>query len=165
MVYDNGGFAMLKIDSFYDSHFEDEIEIGVSAETAFGFFEAMEANYTRWHPDHRRFEWRKGRGIAVGNVFWFEEVIGGKVLRKEVRITEVVPGRYFAFTLVNPLMRFFLPLLSFGFEPHGTGCIFRAELRLHGIGPLGRRLNRREFDAVDTHISEEGRNLKRLLEA
>ncbi|HEY9013004.1 MAG TPA: SRPBCC family protein [Devosia sp.] len=156
---------MLRIDSFYDFHFEDEIAVEASPAAAFGFFEAMEANYVRWHPDHRRFEWRKGRGIAVGNVFWFEEVIGGNTLRKEVRITQVVPDRYFAFTMVNPLMRFFLPRLSFGFEPRNGGCLFRAELHLHGIGPIGRRLNKREFDVVDVHMVEEGRNLKRLLEA
>ena len=49
-------------------------------------------------------------------------------------------------------------------EPDGGGMVFRAELRLHGIGPLGRRLNKREFDAVELHMAEEGRNLKALLE-
>lgn len=155
---------MLREISFYDFRFEDSIAIGAEPAAGFAFFENMEANYTRWHPDHLKFEWRQGRGLAVGNIFYFEERIAGKLQKKETRITEVVPNRYFAFTMVNPVFRFFLPHLSFGFEPTAAGFLFRAELRLHGIGPLGRRLNRREFAAVDVHMAEEGRNLKALLE-
>lgn len=156
---------MIRILGFYDMLFEDSIDIDAPPAAAFGFFENMEANYPRWHPDHLLFEWRKGRGLAVGNVFYFEERIAGKLQKKETRITEVVPERYFAFTLTNPLFRFFLPHLSFAFEPRAGGCTFRAELRLHGIGPIGRRLHRKEFAAVERHMAEEGRNLKRLLEA
>src|SRR5690606_33407055 len=138
------------------------ISIDAPPAAGFAFFENMQANYTRWHPDHVRFEWRKGRGLAEGNVFYFEERIAGKLQKKETRITKVVPDRYFAFTMVNPVFRFFLPHLSFGFEPDGQGHAFTAQLRLHGIGPLGRQLNKREFDAVDVHMAEEGRNLKAI---
>lgn len=149
---------------FYNFQFEDSIEINAPPEDGFAFFQNMETNYVRWHPDRISFEWRKGRGLEVGNVFYFEERIAGKIQRKETRITEVIPGRYFAFTMVNPLFRFFLPHLSFGFEPTATGCRFEAILRLHGIGPMGRRINKKEFDAVEVHMGEEARNLKRLLE-
>lgn len=155
---------MLRVLSFYDFLFEDSIQIQAAAERGFAFFEGMDANYTRWHPDHLKFEWRRGRGLAVGNEFHFEEVIGGQRQVKTTRIVEVIPDRFFAFTMVNPLFRFFLPRLSFGFEPQGQGFLFRAEIRLHGIGPLGRRLNRREFEAVERHMAEEGQNLKALLE-
>lgn len=155
---------MIREISFYNFQFEDSIAIAAPPEAGFAFFEAMETNYTRWHPDHIKFEWRHGHGLAVGTEFYFEERIAGKLQRKLTRITEVQPGRYFAFTMVNPVFRFFLPHLSFGFEPDGAGMTFRAELRLHGIGPLGRRLNRREFDAVEAHMAEEGANLKALLE-
>lgn len=156
---------MLVVDSLYDFHFEDQIAIKAPASAGFAFFEDMEANYTRWHPDHLSFAWRRGRGLSVGNEFHFEETIAGRRQAKTTRIIEVVPDRMFAFAMVNPLFRFFLPRLSFGFEPNGDGFVFRAEIHLHGIGPLGRRLNRREFDAVETHMAEEGRNLKVLLEA
>lgn len=155
---------MIRVLGFYDVQFEDSIAIGAPTAAAFDFFENMETNYTRWHPDHLLFEWRKGRGLAVGNVFYFEERIAGKLQKKETRITEVVPGRYFAFTMTNPLYRFFLPHLSFAFEPSADGCSFRAEMRLHGIGPIGRRMHRKEFAAVEQHMAEEGSNLKRLLE-
>lgn len=150
--------------SFYDFAFVDSIDIAAAAEDGFAFFEHMDANYLRWHPDHRAFAWRKGHGIAEGNEFAFEEIIAGKKQRKHTRITAVEPNRYFAFTMVNPLFRFFLPHLSFGFEPSWTGFTFAAEIRLHGIGPLGRKLNAREFAAVEQHMKEEGENLKTLLE-
>lgn len=156
---------MFRVLGFYDMQFEDRTEIGAPPEAAFAFFDSMESNYTRWHPDHLFFEWRRGRKVAVGNVFYFEERIAGKLQKKETRIIEVVPGRYFAFTMTNPLFRFFLPHLSFAFEPSAGGCSFRAEMRLHGIGPLGRRLHQKEFAAVEQHMAEEGSNLKRLLEA
>ena len=155
---------MIREISFYDFAFEDSIAIAAPPSAGFACFENMEANYVPWHPNHLKFEWRNGRRLAVGNEFYFEERIAGKLQRKLTRITEVRPDRYFAFTMVNPVFRFFLPHLSFGFEPDGDGMVFRAELRLHGIGPLGRRLNKREFDAVQVHMAEEGRNLKALLE-
>ena len=155
---------MIRNISFYDFQIEDRIDIDAPPAAAFGFFEDMEANYTRWHPAHIRFEWRKGRGLAVGTEFFFEETIAGKRQAKLVTITEVEQDRCFAFVPKNPVFRFFLPRLWFAFEPRGGGCTFRAGIRLHGIGPFGRRLNRREFDAVEAHMAEEGRNLKALLE-
>ena len=149
---------------FYSLVFEDRIHIAAPPERGFAFFEAMEEkDYRRWHPDHMGFEWRKGRGIALGNVCWFRERIGGKVLEKEVRFTEVVPNRFYAFAPTGRLMRAFLPRMSFAFHPDGAGFIFEAEIHLRA-GPLGERLNRRDFAAVGQHIAEEGRNLKALLE-
>lgn len=81
-----------------------------------------------------------------------------------MRIIDVQPDRYFAFQPTNPVFRFFMPRLSFSFEPTTIGFTFRAIIDLHGIGPLETRLNKREFDAVEEHMREEGQNLKRLLE-
>jgi hypothetical protein len=155
---------MLEVTGFYSFRFADQIWIDAPAQAGFDFFANMETNYLRWHPDHLAFEWREGRGLEVGNVFFFEERIGGKVLKKSTRITAVEPSRYFAFTPVNPVMWLFLPRLSFAFEPERGGFVFRAELRMRGIGPMGRKLNRKEFEAVEVHMAEEGANLKALLE-
>jgi hypothetical protein len=156
---------MQRITGFYSFRFEDRIPIAAPPEAGFAFFQDMEANYLRWHPDHLGFEWRKGRGIVPGTVIWFRERIAGKVLEKEVRITDLVPDRFFAFEPVGRLTRAFLPRMSFAFHPDAGGFVFEAEVHLRGVGPLGRRLNRREFDAVERHMDEEGRNLKALLEA
>ena len=148
---------------FFSLVFEDRIHINAPPESGFAFFDEMETNYARWHSDHLGFEWRQGRGIAPGNVCWFRERIGGKVLEKEVRVTEVAPNRFYAFVPTGRLMRAFLPRMSFAFHPDGAGFIFEAEIHLRA-GPLGERLNRRDFAAVEQHMAEEGRNLKALLE-
>jgi hypothetical protein len=86
------------------------------------------------------------------------------VLEKEVRITEVEPDRFFAFAPTGGLLRAFVPWMSFAFRPEPGGFVFNAEVHLRGIGPFGRRLNRREFAAVEQHMAEDGQNLKVLLE-
>jgi hypothetical protein len=156
---------MQQITGFYGLTFEDRIFIAAPPEQGFAFFQQMEASYTRWHPDHIAFEWRKGRGLTVGNVFWFSETINGKRLDKEVRITEVVPDRLLAFEPTSWLFRAFLRRMSFAFHPEPGGHVFEARIVMRGIGPLGRRLNRADFAAVERHMAEEGRNLKILLEA
>jgi len=150
---------------FFSFNFENRTFMAAPPERGFAFFEAMDANYRRWHPDHLDFEWVRGRGLKVGTMFRFSERIAGKTLTKQVRITEVVPNRFFAFEPTGWLMRVFLWRMSFGFRPEPGGFVFEAEIRLRGIGPLGQRLNQREFAAVERHMAEEGRNLKALVEA
>jgi hypothetical protein len=150
---------------FYGLTFEDRIFIAAPAERGFAFFETMEENHTRWRLDHIAFAWRKGRGLAVGNVFWFDERIGGKRMDKQVRLIEVVPDRLIVFEPSSWLLRAFLPRLSFTFLPETGGFTFEGRIVMRGVGPLGRRLNRRDFAAVERHMAEEGSNLRSLLES
>lgn len=144
--------------------FEDSIFIMAPAERVYAFFENMEENYLRWHPDHLCFEWRKGRGLEAGNIFYFEEKIAGQVLKKETRFTRIIPQRHIEFTMVNWFFRWFIPKMTFIMEPQEGGCVFTGQVILRGIGPLGKWLHRQEFAAVRQHMKEEGENLKKLLE-
>jgi hypothetical protein len=149
----------------FSFRFEDRTFIAAPPEAGFAFFQEMATNYRRWHPDHLGLEWRQRSGIEVSSVIWFRERIAGKVLEKEVRITEVVPDRCFAFAPTGGLLRAFLPRMSFAFRPEPGGFVFAAEIHLRGVGPLGRRFNRRKFAAVEQHMAKEGQNLKELLES
>jgi hypothetical protein len=142
----------------------DSIHIRAEPAAVTRFFEEMEGNYLRWHPDHRLFRWEEGKGLAKGNVFCFEEVIGGKRMNKRVVFTRVEPNRHIEFTFVNRLLALILPRFVFRYEPEGDGVRFTAEIHIR-TGPVGAWLNRREFEAVRRHMREEGENLKRLLEA
>lgn len=133
-------------------------------EAIFRFFEKMEDNYLRWHPDHRLFRWEVGRGLMPGVVFYFEEVIGGKLQRKRVEYTRIEAGRHIEFTFTSRLLRLILPGIRFLVEPEGEGVRFTQEIRVR-TGPVGAWLNRREFDAVRQHMKEEGENLKQMLES
>lgn len=108
--------------------------------------------------------WPLGQGVQLGNRFYFEEVIAGKLLKKSVAFTRVEVGRHIEFTPTSWLMRLFLPRLAFRTEVMSSGRFrFIAEIFLR-VGPLGVRLNRREFDAVREHMRIEGINFKRFAE-
>ena len=142
----------------------DTTEITTTPEKIFQFFDAMDLHYLQWHPDHRYFRWVSGRGLAVGNVFYFEEVIAGKRLKKQVVFTRIEPHAHIEFAPTFWLMRLFLPRMLFRIEVAGPAtCTLVAEIHLR-VGPLAARLNKREFDAVRAHMQIEGLNLKRILE-
>jgi hypothetical protein len=143
---------------------EETTRIRASPETVYRFFEAMEANYERWHPDHVAFRWVDGGGLEPGAEAYFEERIAGKPQAKTVRFVELVPGRYIEFEPTSRLIRLLMPSISFAIEPREEDCDLTQRIRVR-TGPIGARLNRREFDAVRAHMREEGQNLKRILEA
>ena len=132
-------------------------------EAVFAFFDNMAENYRRWHPDHVLFRWEGAGGLREGVRFDFEERISGKLLKKRVRFTRIVPGRLIEFALTNPLFRLVLPSIAFAIEPAEGGVRVTQTIRIR-TGPVGAWLNRREFAAVQQHMNEEGENLKRILE-
>ena len=127
------------------------------------FFEEMESNYTRWHPDHRRFKWLEGRGIREGVVFEIEEEIRGKLQKKRLVYTRVINGHHMEFAPASKLARLVLPRIIFKIIPDRDGCRLVQEIHIR-IGPVGAWLNRKEFYAVRQHMKEEGEYLKKLLE-
>lgn len=144
----------------------EEIEVCATPGDVFAFFEGMDnARYLAWHPDHKLFRWTQGSGLAMGNQFYFEEVIAGKLLKKNVVFTRIEPGSHIEFAPTFWLMRLFLPRLVFRLEASGANRYrFIAEIFLR-MGPLAARLNRRGLDAVREHMRIEGVNLKRFAEA
>ncbi|WP_331236405.1 SRPBCC family protein [Natronorarus salvus] len=142
---------------------EERTRIGAPPEEVFRYFEEMDSNYEEWHPDHITFRWVEGEGLERGNRSYFEEVIGGTLMKKTVWYAAVEPDRYIELRPTSRLIRFVLPYISFAFEPDGEGCRVVQRIKIR-TGPIGARLNRREFDAVRRHMNEEGENLKRILE-
>ncbi len=141
----------------------DSIQIVTQPEAIFRFFDEMEQNYLLWHPDHVCFRWMSGRGVKEDNVFYFEEYIAGKLLKKKTVFTRVVPGQHIEFAPTFWLMKLFLPRFIFRIEQEPGACRFIAEIHLR-IGPLAAKLNKKELDAVREHMSVEGENIKRILE-
>jgi hypothetical protein len=109
------------------------------------------------------FRWEHDQGLHEGAVFYFEERIAGKLLKKRVRFTRIVPGKLIEFAPVSGIFRLFLPKIAFAIEPtvHGIRVTQTIQVR---TGPIGAWINRREFAAVQKHMDEEGMNLKRILE-
>jgi hypothetical protein len=143
----------------------DSIEVQASVQRFFEFFEDMsQERYLDWHPDHRIFRWTRGQGIKPGNRFYFEEIIAGRLLKKSVEFTRVEEDRHIEFAPTFWPMRLFLPRLVFRAEAEGPQAFwFIAEIFLR-VGPIGARLNKREFDAVREHMRIEGVNFKHYAE-
>lgn len=143
----------------------DTVEVHASPADVFAFFDDMDdARYLGWHPDHKVFRWTRGKGLTVGNEFYFEEVIAGKPFRKNVAFTRIDEGTRIEFAPTFWLMRLFLPRFVFRLERIANSQYrFIAEIFLR-VGPLGARLNKRELDAVREHMRVEGLNLKRFVE-
>lgn len=59
---------------------------------------------------------------------------------------------------------FFLPRMSFAFDSQkNNSTLLRVQVQVR-VGPLGARLNRKEFDAVRKHMEEEGQYIKKWAE-
>lgn len=142
----------------------DSIEVTADVAAFFAFFHGMSnERYLSWHPDHKAFRWTRRQGVQVGNRFYFEEVIAGKLLKKSVEFTRAEP-HYIEFKPTFWLMQLFLPKLVFKAEIlHSGAFLFIAEIFLR-VGPIGARLNKREFGAVREHMRIEGINLKKFAE-
>lgn len=138
--------------------------IAATSEDIYGFFEEMEKNYERWHPDHITFRWTSGGGLEQDAEAYFEERIAGTLQKKTVQFVEVVPDRYIEFKPTSLLVGLLMPHISFTIDADSDGCEFTQRIKVR-TGPIGARLNRREFDAVRTHMREEGENLKQILES
>lgn len=142
---------------------KDSIEIKASPEAIFRFFEEMESNYLQWHPDHVVYRWISGRGVKEGDVFYFEEYIAGKLLKKRVAFTRVIPNQHIEFAPTFWLMKLFLPRMLFRIQQVSDGCRFIAEVHLR-MGPLAQRAHKKELEAVREHMRIEGLNIKRIVE-
>lgn len=142
----------------------ESIDIRARPGQVFRFFEEMEKNYLRWHPDHRAFRWLDYGGLRDGSRFYLEERIGGKLLRRTMVITQVESGRLLAFAPASFWIRLLMPRLSFRIEGIRGGSRLEADIRVR-TGPLGAWLNRKEFDAVRLHMRQECENLKGIVEA
>jgi len=139
-------------------------DVHASPAAIFQFFEEMEARYLQWHPDHKLFRWVSGRGLTEGNVFYFEEFIAGKLLKKEVVFTCIERHTRIEFTPTFWLLRLFLPRMIFRIvEQSPASCRLIAEIHLR-MGPLAVRFHKRELDAVREHMRVEGINLRAIVE-
>lgn len=142
---------------------EETTGMKASPKEVYLFFEKMEENYERWHPDHITFQWIDGGVLEEGAKAYFEEEIAGKLQKKTVQFTQIDPDRYIEFKPTSRVIGLLMPHISFTITPRSDGCELTQRIKVR-TGPIGARLNRREFDAVRKHMQEEGENLKRISE-
>ena len=101
------------------------IEINSTPDAVFSFFEDMEANYLRWHPDHIEFRWVSGHGLREGHVAHYAERIAGppSVTAAAVPPEPTAPREFRRPPRRTPLrLRARLPHPASGESPGPTSC-------------------------------------------
>jgi len=106
----------------------------------------------------------KGRDLMKGKISYFEESIGGELMKKRVIYTKIIPNQYIEFVPESRLIRIILRKMTFSIEPSDSYCKLTAKVLIEWVGPLVRKLNKEKFRAVRKHMREEGENLKKILE-
>jgi len=140
------------------------IKIKASPEKIFNWFIGLKdsESYRAWHPNHVVMRWIKGEPFEEGSVVYFEEYLHGKMHKGKFICTKVVPNRLIEYKPPFPLS-IFVPRNQFIIEPTDEGsCIFTATIKVR-MGPLSRRLSRRQIEGVKRHMKEEGENLKAIM--
>jgi hypothetical protein len=63
--------------------FEETTRVHASPEAIYSFFETMDANYERWHPDHIEFRWVEGETLTEGTKSLIRGIRCGKDTAKD----------------------------------------------------------------------------------
>ena len=144
----------------------DTVGIRATPERVFDWLAHLEDNYTSWHPDHVSCRHAAGPRFAPGAVYRIEQYLHGKLHRLTLRVTRVIPNREITYRIAPGFYG------TFRMVPQASGVQFVAELsmgcRAPVLGPvldrLLRHVLRRRLSAQETHMREEGENLRALLE-
>ena len=143
------------------------IEIKTTPEKIWEFFTHLEKNYTTWHPkDHVKFIWTSYKPLELGSTIYSEQYVFGKIQKYKGYIKEIVPNRKIVFGFRYPVS-LITPKIEWLMEPKRSNTIFTAITYMRA-GHLYKKLFKKGMknliEAHDKHISEEGENLKKILE-
>jgi hypothetical protein len=147
----------------------DTTHVRAEPEQVWQFFASMESHYRQWHPDHIAWQDLEGDATQEGSVIYATERLGHRYLRGRFFIDEVEAKRFFSYRLEFPFS-----LVRAGgsirLEPsEDGGCDLVAEVhagyRTPVVGSIIDAILRRRIPVEDLrrHMTEEGRNMDRLL--
>ncbi len=145
----------------------DSIEIHTSPRRLFAWLERLPHVYQSWHPDHVACRVLRGSFLEVGSEIECEEYLHGNLHSMRFRMTKVIPDRRVEYEIEG------MGRGAFEVRTNGDTVIFVAELEIGSEAPiLGSLFDlifsplfRHRIEAMRQHMSEEGRNLKAILES
>jgi len=147
------------------TNLKDSIEINTEPERVFnGLIKVFSSPeyFKKWHKDHVKCQWRRGKPFHRGSVLYIEETLHGKLHKMKFLGIEVEPNRRIEYRLLFPTS-IICPHGSFLIESKGKSCLFTATLSFR-LGWLFSTFTRGRVEAIKRHMNEEGKNLKELLE-
>lgn len=144
----------------------DTVDIQAPPERVWAWLNELPHHYRDWHPAHIDCRYIRGDNLAVGAVLQVNEYLHEKPHSLMLHADVVVPDRLLRYSGRGFRGAFIL-------EPVDEGTRFTAELEFGICLPLGgrlldvvlRRVLAKRLSAFQTHMREEGENLRRLLEA
>ena len=105
----------------------------------------------------------KGNPHEEGSIAYAEEILGGKVCKIKMLCTNVEKYRKVEYKTFFSLS-IFHPNSDYIFEPKGQRCVFTAINRFK-IPKVFKKKVESLVKETETHIKEEGINLKKILES
>ena len=144
---------------------KDSIEIKATPDKIFdGLIKVFSSQeyYKKWHKDHVKCQWLKGKPFEEGSILYVEEYLHGELHKMKFLSTKLEPNRKIEYRFLFP-MSIICPKGLFIVEPKGESCIFTASLTFR-FGWLFSKFAKGKVDAMKNHMREEGENLKKLLE-
>jgi len=155
---------------FDDVVLKESIEITTTPENLFSYLTSIvdDASFKTLNADNISFRWQQGDPWSVGSIAFAEKYLHGKPHRFRFIVSNIAPHRHIEFMPTSRLMRMFFPKKEFIIEQTDDGCrlISSATFR---IGWIGKKLFKKSIDDGLSHfkayLKEEGKNLRKLLEA
>ncbi|RJP30043.1 MAG: SRPBCC family protein [Actinobacteria bacterium] len=144
---------------------KDTVEIGAEPQVIEDWLRNIDLHYREWHPDH--IKWVNLDGILdEGKTFYYEEYLGSRILKSKCRITRLQRNGEIVIAFKGLAIHERILGLggSFVIAPRDESCLVTATISLR-FGWLITRLFKGMVEAIQTHMREEGENLKRILES
>jgi len=141
----------------------DSINVDAPPERVWSWLAELAGHYPEWHPDHISADWTCGEPNRVGSQLTAVENLAGHREELVFEMTKVDPPRRMEYRILGP-HSIVIPGGSFSVVPRAGGSTFTAALS-YRFGWFAELLFGRRIAALRSHMDEEGRNLKQLVEA
>ena len=148
----------------------ETIEIKTAPEKLFSYLTGIvdDESFKTLNADKISFRWLKGEPWVEGSIANAEKYLHGKPHRFKFVISRVVPNRQIEYRPASRITRIIFLKKEFIIEQTADGCRFISSATFQ-IGWIGKKFFRSKIDdglsIFRAYLREEGKNLKRILEA
>ncbi len=155
---------------FNDIVVKESIEIKTLPAELFSYLTGImdDEGFKTLNANNISFRWLKGEPWVEGSIAYAEKYLHGKPHRFTFIISKVVPNRRIEYGPTSRVTRMIFPKKEFIIEQTTDGCRFISSATFR-IGWIGKKFFRSKINdglaIFRAYLQEEGKNLKRILEA
>ena len=155
---------------FEDIVLKESIEIRTTPENLFAYLTGIvdDASFKTLNADNICFRWLEGKPWVEGSIAYAEKYLHGKPHKFRFAISRIVPNQHIEYRPTSRLMRMFFPKKEFIIAQTDNGCCLISSATFR-IGWIGKKFFKKSIDDglsyFKDYLREEGKNLRKLLEA